>query len=107
MRRLFVVFLALLITVALVQAKTLGFTKDFPDERLRGCAYSLSDYDYAEAWSQGSVILRKNAEIYEYVRNARGTTEEQIVTFNRLRRENNARMDRLYAFLRARGARVR
>lgn len=109
-RSIFSVFLFLLLPVVSADAKTLGFTSGFPDERLRGSAYSLSDADYAEAWAQGSVILKKNAEVYEYVERARRagvSTEVAIDTFNRLRRENNLRMDRLYAFLRSRGTRVR
>jgi hypothetical protein len=100
-------FALLLFAITSLEAKTLGFTAEFPDERVRGSAYSLSDSDYADAWSQGSAILRKNAEIYEYVRISRESTEAKIQTFNRLRRENNERMDRLYAFLRSRGTRVR
>jgi hypothetical protein len=107
MYRLFAAVALLLFTITSLEARTLGFTAEFPDERLRGSAYSLSDSDYADAWSQGSAILRKNAEIYEYVRISRESTEAKIQTFNRLRRENNERMERLYAFVRSRGTRVR
>lgn len=107
MKYLTTIVVLFLFVVAPLGARTLGFTNEFPDSRLRGTAYSLSDSDYDEARSQGYVILRKKVEIDEYVRTSREDIDKQIETFNRLRRENSERMDRLYAFLRSRGTRVR
>lgn len=107
MKQFSAIVLFLTLAVAPLGARTLGFTNEFPDSRLRGTAYSLSDSDYDEARSQGYVILRKKVEIDEYVRTSREDIDKQIETFNRLRRENSERMDRLYAFLRSRGTRVR
>jgi|AACY02.5.fsa_nt_gi hypothetical protein len=99
--------LLLTLTVTSLGARTLGFTNEFPDARLRGSAYSLSDSDYETARSQGAVIIRKKLEIDEYVRTSREDIDKQIDTFNRLRSENAERMDRLYYFLRSRGTRVK
>lgn len=107
MRILITALFALLACVSALEAKTLGFTAAFPDERLRGKAYELSDSDYAQARAMGTVILEKNEQLFGSKLDRSGDIDTQIQRWNRIRRESNALMDELYDFLRRRGTRVR
>ena len=107
MRILHTALFALLACVSALEAKTLGFTEACPDERLRGKAYELSDSDYAQARAMGTVILEKNEELFGSKLDRSGDIATQRKRWNRLREENNLRMDELNDFLRRRGTRVR
>ena len=107
MRILLTALFALLACVSALEAKTLGFTAAFPDERVRGKAYELSDSDYSQARSMGTVILEKNEELFGGKLDRSGDVETRMKRWNRLRAENNERMDELHDFLRRNGTRVR
>jgi hypothetical protein len=107
MRILLTALFALLACVSALEAKTLGFTAAFPDERVRGKAYELSDSDYSQARSMGTVILEKNEELFGSKLDRSGDVETRMKRWNRLRAENNERMDELHDFLRRNGTRVR
>ncbi len=107
MRIVLTSLLALLACFSSLEAKVLGFTAAFPDERLRGKAYDLSEGDYTRAREMGTVILDKNEELFGRKIDRSGDIETQIKRWNRLRDENNVRMDELYDFLRRNGTRVR
>ncbi len=107
MRILVTALFALLACVSALEAKTLGFTAAFPDERIRGKAYELSDSDYTRARAMGTVILEKNDELFGRNVDRSGDIDTQIKRWNRLRAENNERMDELGDFLRRNGTRVR
>jgi len=107
MRILVTALFALLACVSALEAKTLGFTAAFPDERLRGKTYDLSDSDYARAWAMGTVIMEKNEQLFGRKMDRSGDIDTQIQRWNRIRRESNALMDELNDFLRSRGTRVR
>jgi len=107
MRTLIATLLILLTGLTTLEARTLGFTDAFPDKRLRGKAYDLSDSDYARARAMGNVILEKNEELFGNKIDESGDIDTQIQRWNRLRRENNQRMDELLDFLSSRGTRIR
>lgn len=107
MRILVTALFALLACFSALEAKTLGFTAAFPDERLRGKAYELSDSDYTRARAMGTVILEKNEELFGSKLDRSGDVDTRIKRWNRLRVENNERMDELGDFLRRKGTRVR
>jgi len=107
MRILITALFALLACVSALEAKRLGFTGAFPDERLRGTAYDLSDSDYSRARAMGTVILEKHNELFGNKLDESGDIKTRIQRWNRLRQENNERMDELLDFLRRRGTRVR
>lgn len=107
MRTLIATLLILLTGLTTLEARTLGFTDGFPDKRLRGKAYDLSDGDYARARAMGNVILEKNEELFGNKIDDSGDIDTQIQRWNRLRRENNQRMDELRDLLNSRGTRIR
>ncbi len=107
MRIIITALLALLASFTALEAKTLGFTENFPDERLRGKAYELSDGDHAEARAMGAIIIEKHAELFGDRLDRSGDVDTRMKRWNRLREENNARMDELNHFLRRNGTRVR
>jgi hypothetical protein len=107
MRIVLTSLLALLACFSSLDAKVLRFTEAFPDERLRGKSYDLSDSDYARAWAMGTVIMEKNEQLFGRKMDRSGDIDTQIQRWNRIRRESNALMDELNDFLRSRGTRVR
>jgi hypothetical protein len=107
MRIVLTSLLVLLACFSSLDAKVLRFTEAFPDERLRGTSYDLSDSDYARAWAMGTVIMEKNEQLFGRKMDRSGDIDTQIQRWNRIRRESNALMDELNDFLRRNGTRVR